>query len=317
VKIDKLDLKLILELEKNSRQSLSKISKKIKNSQQLVSYRLNKLIEEKIILNFITIIDYYKLGFKNHKIYLKLNTNSENLEKIISYLKDKKYINYICECCNNYDLIIEFISKNTYDFNNKFTAFRNLFYKNFKNYLILETFEKYYYYKDYLNNKFRNLNLEKSTFLDSKRLILKNKDIKILEILTNNSRISTVDICNELNIDTVYFVKSINKFKNNGIILKQSMFLDFNKLNIEKYKLLIKFKDLSIENSRNIILYLKNNLNVIDISKVIGCFDLEISFEVKSKTEFLYNITEIKNKFYKNIDNLEVITIFYEQKYFY
>jgi Lrp/AsnC family transcriptional regulator, leucine-responsive regulatory protein len=319
VKIDKLDLKLILELENNSRQSLSKISKKLKASQQLISYRLIKLLEKKIIKKFITFINYYLLGFKNYKVYLKLNTNSKKLKEIINYLKTKKYINYICECCNNYDLIIEFISKDTFDFNNKFIEFRKLYFDYFKNHLILETFEKYNYSKDYLDKRYRNLNTINNLSLCNSNIIkLKEIDNKILDILKNNSKISSVEICNKLDIEPTYFINTFNKLKNEKIILKPTLFLDFNKLNLDKFKILIKLKNLNTDNfNNNIISYLKNNLNVICISKTIGCFDLEVTFELKSKEDFLENLKNLKNKFYKNIDDLEIITIFCEHKYFF
>ena len=58
VQIDKIDLKLLSELEDNSRQTLSQISKKLKTSQQVVSYRINALEQKKVIGGFFTIINF-------------------------------------------------------------------------------------------------------------------------------------------------------------------------------------------------------------------------------------------------------------------
>ena len=72
-KLDLKDKKLLFELDKNSRTSLSDLAKKLKTSKEVVYYRLNKLIDEKIILRFHTITPLYKFGLTAYKVYLRLS----------------------------------------------------------------------------------------------------------------------------------------------------------------------------------------------------------------------------------------------------
>ena len=61
-KLDKVDQKLIVELDKNSRQSASTLAKKLNTSQQVVSYRMKRLVQEGIITSFVSAISSVSLG---------------------------------------------------------------------------------------------------------------------------------------------------------------------------------------------------------------------------------------------------------------
>ena len=70
VKIDLRDRKILHELSKNCRQSSISIAKKIGLRREIVDYRIKKLIEKKIIFDFITEIDETKLGFNRYLIHI-------------------------------------------------------------------------------------------------------------------------------------------------------------------------------------------------------------------------------------------------------
>ena len=62
-KIDLKDRKILFELDRNSRQSLSQIGKKVGVAKSIVSYRINRLQKLGIIKSYYTVVDLYKLGF--------------------------------------------------------------------------------------------------------------------------------------------------------------------------------------------------------------------------------------------------------------
>jgi Lrp/AsnC family transcriptional regulator, leucine-responsive regulatory protein len=93
---DNKDRKILLELDINSRQSYASIGKKLKISKEVVLYRVNKLVEEKIITNFTCIIDYSQLGIISLRTFLKLKNLEQNLlQNIIDYLKDIPQIGWV------------------------------------------------------------------------------------------------------------------------------------------------------------------------------------------------------------------------------
>ena len=62
-KIDELDLKIIIELQKDARQSFKDISERLRVSEGTVYNRLNKLKELGVIKRFVPDIDFSKLGY--------------------------------------------------------------------------------------------------------------------------------------------------------------------------------------------------------------------------------------------------------------
>ena len=62
-KLDLKDRKILYELDIDSRQSFSKLSKKVGLHKDVVAYRVKKLQEREIIKNFYTELNGYKLGY--------------------------------------------------------------------------------------------------------------------------------------------------------------------------------------------------------------------------------------------------------------
>ena len=70
-KIDAIDRKILYELDLNSRQPISQISKKTHIHENSVKYRMKKLEKLGVIQNYYTVIDSLKFGYLPVKLYLK------------------------------------------------------------------------------------------------------------------------------------------------------------------------------------------------------------------------------------------------------
>ena len=76
--LDKKDKRILYELDKNARQPLSEIAKKVQLKRESILYRLKKYLQEGLIRDYLTVIDMSKLGFTHYKIYLRLHNINEN-----------------------------------------------------------------------------------------------------------------------------------------------------------------------------------------------------------------------------------------------
>ena len=94
--MDEKDKKILTELTLNSRIPINRLAKKAGISREVAIYRLNKLIKEKIILEFYTIIDTEALGFSRYGCLIQLKGMSEEQEKkFIDYLVGHDFISYL------------------------------------------------------------------------------------------------------------------------------------------------------------------------------------------------------------------------------
>ncbi len=108
--------KLLLELlQKNSRESLTNLAKKINLSIDSTHKRLKKLKQKGIINRFGIYIDPKALGYDlvaNIQIKLK-NISEEELNSFISFLTAHKNVIELLTTLGEYDLTCVIISKNT------------------------------------------------------------------------------------------------------------------------------------------------------------------------------------------------------------
>jgi len=104
-KIDKLDRRLLYVLDQNSRQSYVALARKLRLTPETVRYRVNNLVEQGVIQNFLTVIDAGKLGNGYYKIFLKLhNVDEAGVQEIISDLVNKEAVNWVARVDGIYDI---------------------------------------------------------------------------------------------------------------------------------------------------------------------------------------------------------------------
>src|SRR3989344_6989244 len=86
--LDKLDKRIIYELNWNARQSYSKLAKKLRTSKQVVRYRIKQLEEASILLSYHAVIDWRVLGYNALRVYIKWqNLNLDDEKKIHEHIK--------------------------------------------------------------------------------------------------------------------------------------------------------------------------------------------------------------------------------------
>lgn len=68
--MDEKDKLILFELLQDCKQPVSKIAKVVKLPQQTVSYRIKKLEDSKVIKKYTINVNYPKLGYSRHSLYL-------------------------------------------------------------------------------------------------------------------------------------------------------------------------------------------------------------------------------------------------------
>jgi len=104
------DYKLIAQLRKNARETLTNISKSIKMPISTIYDKLQAQ-EESVILKHTTLLDFAKLGF-NCRANIMLRTGRDSREKLGSYLKAHPAVNNLYKINNGYDFLAEGIFTN-------------------------------------------------------------------------------------------------------------------------------------------------------------------------------------------------------------
>lgn len=315
-KLDKIDIKLFQVLEEDARQTLSQIAKKLKTSQQVVSYRLKSLEKRGIISGYYTIINLTKLRYTNYRVMFRLsNINEEKHEEIISYLLVHPNVLWLVDCGGRWDLLVNLTARNVIHFNRILQNFKNKFPEQIQNYDILTTLEVIYFGRDYFTKKSREIKHLPYFGREEEINIPDKTNLQILNLISENARMSSVEISQRINVSPNTVMLRLKELKKSGLIQGFKPLIHLENTSFLGYKALVKFQNITEQKEKEIQNYLKTNVNVVGIIKLIGLWDFEIELEVETKEQMLELTRNFRDHFKEVVKEFEVIPLFHEYKY--
>lgn len=299
IKLDSKDLKILIELDKNARQSNNQIGKKVRLSKEVVKYRIDNLIEKGVILRFHTVINYFKLGIMKFKLYLRLtDINKEKIDSIgESFVKNKK-TEWVVNTTGKWDFIVGFLVDNVNEFDDELQIVLNKFSKYIQDKAVTTTLYLAHQKREYLG---KNSNKE---ILDVVYHTLKDKQEKINEIdeniiklLTNNARMSIVEIARRIKTTPRVVQYRISDLEKRRIILAFKVQIDPRKIGRIFCKAIIYLANTTQENINKFAGYASSLPDAVWPQRILGNWDFELDFEIESYDKFQEIILDLKEKF--------------------
>jgi len=118
--LDKIDLKLLMQLQSNARISNQEISRKIHLSPNAVKARIKRLEDEGYIEKYVTVLSKSKFN-RNLEcltgVTLEYNNHS-NLARFLDYVKDIPQVDRCYHVNNVFDFILHIVAKDVKDYHN-------------------------------------------------------------------------------------------------------------------------------------------------------------------------------------------------------
>ncbi len=300
--VTKINKRLLYFYGENCRLSLSKIAKKIHKSPQLVKYTINRLEKNKIILFYYTIIDYSCFDMLLFKVYFKGGcSKGSELNLLVKKLMENPYVTSIYEMGGQYDLLVEFMAQNPSKFNKEL---KMLIKENeeLNNYDIIINIVSHIYPRDYLmprNKKAKDLNFPSEIIVggDRDKIVLNDKEKRILLAFVENPKIRLTSIASKLDINIKTAISVINSLKSKKIIRAYKSALNTDKCDLINNMITLNLHNIEPEKENNILDFCLNNPNIVKISKTIGAWDVEIDVETSSSTDFREIYLKIREEF--------------------
>jgi DNA-binding Lrp family transcriptional regulator len=304
-KIDHKDRKILYNLDLDSRQSFSKIGKKVGLHKDAVAYRVKKLQEKGIIKGFYTEIDDYRLGYIRYRFYFNYQYASPEIkEDIINFFIKNKYTRIIHSTEGHYNLVIisdvNGISKCSSVWKTIISRYREYF----SNQVFSVIFRAHIYrYSFLLDEKDKELKTRVKSILygSDEGVEIDELDHKILKIISQDSRIQTIDLAEKLNSTAVTIKNRIKNLKEAGVIKAFRVNIALSKLGYHRYKVDIILKD--YKKLEKIIKYIESNPNLDEIILSIGYADLEFIFILESANQLHDIMKDLEIKFPNTIKN--------------
>lgn len=315
MKLDLKDKKILYELDIDSRQSFHDLSKKVGLSKDAVIYRIENLKKEGIIQKFHTVVDTNKLGLISFRLYLKFqNTTPKKEEEIINWLKNKKNITWIASAEGDYDLAIWILVKSVKEMNILWKELIRKYVNHIeKRWLTIFT-KVSYFSRAFLLDKKKNT--EEFIFIsDSEPIEVDEKDLKLLRLLTEDSRISIVDLSAKLKMTPKTIINRIRQLEEKKIILGYRTMFDLSKLGYQYFKLFFGLHNINLEKEAKFRDFIKIHPNIVYDNEVLGGGDIELDIQVRSLEDFRNLLEEIKQNFSEIIKNYWYMLFYKEHKY--
>ena len=317
INLDVKDRKILYELDVHSRQSNSEIAKKVGLSKQVVGFRIKRLIGEKIISSFHTVIDISKLGFTIHKAFLKLQNMDRDKEiELIHFLKNHPNIVWLASCDGMFDLAFGTWARDMVFLDNTLTELDKKFGQHIAERQITTIIKGEYFFRDYLINKNSPSSYRKSFFGSVPNPVkMDETDWKILLRLSDNARISSVDLSNLIKISADSVSDRVKRLEKSGVIKHYNIIPNESKYPFLHYKVLISFRNSTKEWENSFTEYCRINPNIIYIVKALGPWGFEIDLEVESPGQFREIMMNIKTEFKDILKDYSTLQIYQVHKY--
>jgi DNA-binding Lrp family transcriptional regulator len=306
-KLDLLDKKILYELERDSRQSINMLSKKLQRSKEVINYRLKKLFEEEIISGCSAIVDMAKLNYITFRIYIKWkNVTIKDKKEFYTFLDQFKNIWTTTVLHGKWDFAF-FVGIKS---NNYAKTFHSMWRK-----IQLEFKDKISETKIALYSPIFNYN--RQFFMEEKKepreriiglgeVIKTDKiDEKIIKLFSINSRQPLKIIAEKLNISIETVRQRIKKLEKNKIIVGYKININLDKLGYQGYR--VDFSLKSTKRNTELFEYIKQHKYFYQINQSIGGADFECEIVVKNLSHLLELLETTISRFHDVIESYEYI----------
>lgn len=313
--LDVLDKKILYYLDLNSRMSYSALAKKLNQSKEVINYRIKKLVKQKKIVQFYTIINPPKFGFTAFKLYLNFqDINKETYNELIEFLNNHKMVFWVASANGAFEMLLGIWARDYYDFNQNFLV---PFFNKFSQYISEK--ETTITVHNYQNNRkwfYEKSKERKITNTGGKpeKIKLEEMDYNILRIIANDSRKRYLDIAKELNTTFQIVKYRIQKLQKLGIISHYKLGVDPKKYGRDFVKTLLSLKNVSDKRIKDLISYALSLEPTLNVVNCIGPWDIEFEMEIPNLEEYHKVMNQIREKFLDIVKSYKTAVMIHEDK---
>lgn len=297
--LDKKDREILFELDKNARQSSSRIAEKTGLNKNVVNYRIHKLMQSGIVEGFYTVIDSARLGFSSFRTYAKLQfVSGEKKKEIISWLVAHPRTWWVGEIEGEWDLVFLVWVKSTAELREFWFSFMEKFQpfiqeKEIMPYTKIHDFS--YAFFDPEKTAERSI----QEVGPSEPVELTETETKVLPFIAAHARRPTVEIAKATGLTPVQVKYALRQLKEKKVILGFRTKISFSRLGLTHYKANFDLKDRSPYPA--MLAFAQSKSNVIYVDESIGFADFEMELVVQKHAEFQGLVDEFREKFAESI----------------
>ena len=316
----KIDHNLLFLYSENLRGKIKEMAFLLKKSPQRLKYNLRQFEKEGIVRNPHSIFDYSHFGLLLFRVYFKGGyIGDKDKAEIIKKLSENEHVVAIYELSGEFDLAIELISPNPSRFNKELKKVADII-PTLKNHKILLNVVTHIYPRAYLPNDKPLINhfLEEIVIGgDRAREEFTEYDMKVMKAVLENPKIRLSRLAKVSGMNVKTAASLLKELQNRKVLRAFKYWISANKLSIYKFRLFIKLHNISREREGQLLKFMLHTNEVVQVSKTIGNWNIEIDIESLSRTRIRELIAQIRSEFNDIIETFNLIEFYrlYMRKY--
>lgn len=256
----------------------------------MVTYRIKRLQEQKIILDFTTEIDISKLGYFGAAIFVDLKHAREKEFK--QYLRNCGFVSWVAELSGIWNYGLSVFGRSTEELDQRFQMLYSRFAAGIRDHRFTLHKQNTFFYEKYLGGT--ALRREQKNI----PLTLDQRDKLILKELAHDSRSDDVRLAQKVGLTAPAVAARVKKLEHHGFIRRYSLLIDVSKIGLIQYGVFIVNKN---RNDREKLLaYLSAHHKISYTAEYIGDAFLEFGIIVENPYQVRRILQEIEETFPDN-----------------
>ena len=313
--IDSKDRAIIYQLDLDARQSVSRLSKKVKLNRRVVCYRIERMQKQGILQKFLLFVNIPKTGYIVTTIFSRFHdTQLKDEEVIIDYLKKKKQVGWLASMDGRFHVGFSIYCKNIKEATEFFDEFRDTYGHFLSDIQTANTVMAWRFPRKYLCDGDCEEKGSPPKDAAFKLEELDQTDRKILAALGEDARMRAVEIARKAGVSADAVADRISKLKGSGVIYRLGIILDNLSLNRRLFRTFITFQNLN-KVKEKFLNYCYEHPNAIQLKRMLGSWEWEVDLEVKDETELRRINSEFKEHFKDAVSATSFVTIYKIHKF--
>lgn len=308
--LDKLDRKILYQLDLNARQTDQAIARNVGASREVVAYRIQRLQEQGLVKGFVTILNHNALGLRAYRVFFKLRDfDSEIEKKVVAHLQEKAM--WVVRVRGYWSFNTLLLTKDIFALEKLLNDITGTFAASIVDYKVSIITRIYHFRRAYLLEKKQDAGPYELMGAISKPIELDETDKKVLAAIQNDARASTVDLARAIG-ETERIVRyRIKKLEQAEVILGYRSFLDLPALGYRYYKIHAKLR--GQYEKRKLLEFCHRQPNIVYKTESIGGYDLELELQVKNPEDVYVLLDDIQREFPGLLEDFDVMQ--YDKEY--
>lgn len=304
--LDKLDKRILQELETDCRQSNANIARKLKTNKTIINYRIERLQKNGIITGFQYITNQVILGKLSFGLLIQFrDLLSHQEEELIKKLKTVKQISWVSSINGRWDIILVVIEKDIQSFIKTLQKIFSLCGKHIREYNFYIDYSGSISGHDYLYDDQKDISVK---YTSGKNIELNNIESGVYESLKENPRIPLLQIGIKLNKTYDTIKSKFNYLSSKNILLRCSPKINIKLLGYQDTLCLFNLSP-SQEKIGQFLDFCIRHPNIVRYADCLGHFNLIINIHTKNNEHLKEILGKIKKEFSEIINCYEIIQV--------